>query len=98
MAIFNLNQWWLADRQLVYIIIKLMADGNKVYNFVVGWLNSTIILPIENNGSYKKSLEESVLGFFIGPIVVPIVYVNYIITDLLLTHISVQTTNHLCTL
>ena len=29
-----------------------------------------IILPIANNGSYKKSLEVSVLGFFIGPIVV----------------------------
>ena len=87
----------LADRQLVYTINKLMADGIEVYNFVVGWLNFTIILPIANNGSYKKSLEDGVLGFFIGPIIVPIVYANYIITDLLLTHISVQTTNHLCT-
>ena len=69
-----------------------MADGIKVYNFVVGWLNCTIILPIANNRSYKTSLEESVLGVFIGLIVVPTFYVNYIITDLLLTHIPVQTT------
>ena len=49
-----------------------MADGIKVYNFVDGWLNCTIILPIANNESYKKSLEVNVLGFLIGPIIVPI--------------------------
>ena len=48
-----------------------MADGIKVYTFVVGLLNCNIILPMANNGSYKKSLEESVLGVLIGPIVVP---------------------------
>ena len=41
---------FITDRQLVYIINKLMADCIKVYNIVVGWLNGKI-LPIANNGS-----------------------------------------------
>ena len=32
-----------------------------------------LILPIANNGSYEKSLEVSVLGLFIGPIVMIVV-------------------------
>ena len=58
------------NAQLYLVGINSCKNRQSPPPLVCQFPDPPLIMPIENNGSYKKSLEVSVLGFFIGPIVV----------------------------